>query len=109
MSIVANNPFLPQTFSAATLNQVDQEFRQWLHQRGFWSENVERLFLYLTHNQHIPAPITSQQKELLEQMIVDALDGVNITERYPAFFHDLLHNVLLRREFINMVSRAPQP
>lgn len=109
MSIVANNPFLPRPFSTVALSRVDQEFHQWLHQRGFWSENAERLFLYLTHNQHMPSPITSQQKQLLEQVIEDALAGVNITERYPAFFRDLLHNAILRREFVTVASHAPQP
>jgi hypothetical protein len=108
MSIAANNPFFSRSFPATTLSQVDQEFRQWLHQRGFWSENAERLFLYLTQNQHMPSPISSQQKQLLEQVIEDALDGVNITERYPAFFRDLLHSALLRREFIHRASQSPQ-
>ena len=108
MSIMTKNSFLLRSFSAATLSQVDQEFHQWLHQHGYWSEGIERLFLYLTHNQHIPSPITRQQKQLLEQVIEDASKGVNITERYPAFFRDLLHNAILRREFIDRASQVPQ-
>jgi hypothetical protein len=108
MNIAAKNSFFPQSFSASTLSKVDQEFRQWLHQRGFWSENAERLFLYLSHNQHVPLPITSQQKQLLVQVIEDAFAGINITERYPAFFRDLLHNAILRREFMNKVSQTSQ-
>ncbi len=108
MNIVANNSSFPRSFSPAALSRVDQEFRQWLHQRGFWSEHTERLFLCLIRNQHMPSPITSQQKQLLEQVIEDAVDGINITERYPAFFRDLLHNAILRREFINRASQTPQ-
>ena len=108
MSIAANHPFLPRSFSAAALSRIDEEFRQWLLQRGFWSDNAERLFLYLTHNQQIPTPITEQQKQLLEQVIEDALQGVNITERYPALFRDLLQNATLRREFINLTNQIPQ-
>ena len=108
MSIVANNPFLPRVFSSASLSRVDQEFRQRLHQRGFWSENAERLFLCLRHNQYLPPPITIQQKQLLDQVIKDAVNGINITERYPAFFRDLLHNEKLRREFICRASQIPQ-
>lgn len=108
MNIVVNNLSFSRSASTATLSSVDQEFRQWLHQRGFWSENAERLFFCLRYNQPLPAPITSQQKQLLDQVIKDALAGINITERYPAFFRDLLNNEILRREFINKASQTPQ-
>lgn len=106
MSTVANNLFLPRSFSAAALSRADQAFRQWLQQRGFWSNDAERLFLYLMQNQQIPTPVTGQQKQMLEQVIEDASNGVNITERYPAFFRDLMQNAILRHEFMNMASRA---
>jgi hypothetical protein len=108
MSTATNNPVLLARSFAAASSRSDQEFRQWLLQRGFWSDNAERLFLYLTQNQQIPIPVTAQQKQLLEQMIEDALNGVNITERYPALFRDLLHNAALRYEFVNVANRIPQ-
>ncbi len=109
MNIVTNNPFFTRSYSTAALNRVDQEFRQWLQQLGFWSETAERLFLYLIHNQHISVPITRQQIQLLEQVIDEALSGINIVERYPAFFRDLLQNAALRHEFINIVNQAVHP
>lgn len=104
MNFIVNNPPHTRFLSSALLNQVDQEFRQWLQQLGFWSETAERLFLHLKTSQHIPIPVTSQQKQLLEQVVEEALNGVDITKRYPAFFRDLLHNAALRQELINTIS-----
>ncbi|MCB9423049.1 MAG: hypothetical protein H6667_24830 [Ardenticatenaceae bacterium] len=109
MNIVTNNSFLTRAYSTAALNRVDQEFRQWLQQLGYWSDAAERLFLYLIHNQHVPVPITRQQVQLLEKVIDDALNGINIIERYPALFRDLLQNAALRHEFINIASQAVHP
>ena len=106
MNIVTNNPFYTRPYSTTVLNRVDQEFRQWLQQLGFWSDTADRLFLYLIHNQHLPVPITHQQVQLLEQIIGEALNGINIVERYPAFFRDLLQNAALRHEFINIANQA---
>ena len=47
MSTIANNTPPLRSFSVVALNQVDQEFRQWLQQCGFWSDSTERLFLFL--------------------------------------------------------------
>jgi hypothetical protein len=84
---------------------VDHEFREWFQQHGFWSDSTERLFLHLTHIQQLPSPITNLQKQLLEEAVADALDNVNIAERYPSLFCDLLNNVALRHQFMEMVRQ----
>ena len=109
MSTIANNTPPLRSFSVVALNRVDQEFRQWLQQCGFWSDSTERLFLFLARSEQLPAPITDKQERLLGQVIEDALNGINIAERYPAFFRDLLHSATLRREFISVAKQINTP
>jgi hypothetical protein len=106
MNIIDNSP---RVFSAVAFSSIDQKFRQWLQQRGFWSENAERLFLCLLYDQQVHIPFTGQQKQMLRQAIEDASEGINITERYPALFRDLLCNARLRQEFVNLTRQIDQP
>lgn len=106
MNIIDNSPSL---FSAVAFSSIDQKFRQWLQQRGFWSDSAERLFLCLLYDQQVHIPLTDRQKQLLRQVIEDALEGINITERYPALFRDLLCNARLRQEFVNITRQIDQP
>lgn len=93
----------PRSFSVVDSDCVDHEFREWFLLRGFWSDSAERLFLHLTHTQQLPSPISNQQKQMLEQAIAAAAEDVNIVERYPSLFRDLLNNVNLRHEFVRIV------
>ena len=104
-----NNMYKPASLPAVHLNSVDQEFRQWLKDRGFWSINAERLFLCFAHQPQIPMPVSKTHRELLKQVIIDAHQGINITERYPAFFRDLLQQPSLRHAFITAANTAMTP
>lgn len=99
----------PALSPIAALNPVDQKFRQWWQKHGLWSQSAERLFLCLLHDQQVQIPVTSQQKQLLQRVIEDALDGISVTERYPALFRDLLCNALLRQEFVNLTRQIDLP
>jgi hypothetical protein len=41
---------------------------------------------------------------MLSQAVVDALNGVNFVEHYPALFRDLLQNAALRSEFVSITD-----
>lgn len=104
MNLAANNSLNPLAFSSPGLNEIDQEFRQWICQHGHWSDNAERLFVHLAQNNFQPMPVTNEQKQLLGQAVEDALNGVDIVEHYPALFRDLLHNAALRSEFVTITD-----
>lgn len=91
---------IPTPFPIVHMSTIDQEFRRWLQDRGFWSFKVDRLFVYFVHQPQMPRPISEEQQQLLAQVVEDARNGINITERYPAFFRDLLQQAELRREFM---------
>ena len=108
MNLSAKNSITLPAFSSPDLNEIDQEFRQWICQHGHWSDNAERLFIHLTQSSFPPTPVTNEQKKLLEQVVKDALDGVNIVEHYPALFRDLLQNDALRSEFVSITDQLSQ-
>ena len=104
MNFAANNTFTPFATTSPDLTEIDQEFRQWICQHGHWSENAERLFIYLAQNNLQSSPVTNEQKKLLGQAVEDALNGVDIVAHYPALFRDLLQNAALRSEFVTITD-----
>jgi hypothetical protein len=104
MNNIVENIQPPVPFAISSLSSVDQAFRQWFQERDFWSIKAERLFIYFLQQPQMPMPVTNQHQQLLKQVIEDANNKINIPERYPAFFRDLLQHATLRHEFMTTVD-----
>lgn len=72
-----------------------------LEQTSAWPETAQPLVRRVTK---AGAPISDDDEEMLSLVIDDFTKGVDIRERYPAFFERLLENVYLRTAFLEILE-----
>ncbi len=79
------------------------ELRARLEATGEWPESADELFQHLA--QAGQSGLSAEDAdEMLAVVVSDALEGVDIAERYPAFFRRLLADAGLRQSFLDMLD-----
>jgi hypothetical protein len=79
--------------------------RQRLKQLNVWPEAGDELLILLPTSYWQAPPLTEEDGEWLSIVAEDALEGVDIGSRYPAFFQKLITNSSLRQSFLDELER----
>lgn len=83
--------------------------RALLDQPGNWPEKADELLAKLGQVSQ-PEFVSDQENEtLLSLMVDDALKGVDISTRYPAFYQQMLVDVELRQAFLTALEDLEKP
>jgi hypothetical protein len=74
--------------------------RQW-EQQASSSAVVAPTLAKIIESKPTPLPITSEESNMLSLIVGDALQGVNIAQKYPVFFLRMLENRTLLEDFLD--------
>lgn len=93
----------PDSFQEDWSKKKLEALRQQLAKPGEWLETADRLFHVLTPSSQ-ELSVTKDDEEMLDLIVSDALNGVDITVQYPAFYRKLLANIELRQIFLETLN-----
>src|SRR5512140_2821535 len=80
-----------------------------LAQPDSWPEGANRLLANLDQSQSSTVEPDSKSDDLLSLVVNDALRGVDISARYPAFYQQMLVDPDLQQAFLDALSILEQP
>ncbi len=93
----------PDSFQEDWSKKKLEALRQQLAKPGEWPETADRLFHVLTPSSQ-ELSVTKDDEEMLDLIVSDALNGVDITVQYPAFYRKLLADIELRQIFLETLD-----
>jgi hypothetical protein len=98
-------PESPNNPSSEWLKKKLEELRRNLRETGLWPETGDRLLADLSHLINAPDPASSEEDlEMLSIVVNDALAGIDIMKKYPAFYARMLVDEELRTAFLDTLE-----
>jgi hypothetical protein len=98
----------PKNHRAKSRDELEHQIahpRAHLETEGAWPEKADELLRQLV-DQAPPQELTEMDLEMLSLVVNDALHGVDIQKRYPAFYQRLTEEPGLRDAFLEIFEMA---